>query len=90
MGFKSAPREVQQAFTELKQRLGKPISLHKISGNYYVYEYSSVKDQKREKTVIKTSYLGSISKDGRFVSKGGRTEGSKRPLSKGWPRLKER
>lgn len=49
MGFKSAPKEIQVAFVALKQRLNKPLSLHKISGNYYVYEYFSVRDQKRGK-----------------------------------------
>lgn len=71
MGFKTAPPEIQRAFTELKQKLGKPISLHKISGNYYVYEYASARDVKKGKVVIKTSYLGKISDDGRFVPKDG-------------------
>ncbi len=71
MGLKSAPEEVKRAFAELKQRLGKPISLHRISGKYYVYEYSSVRDQRKGKTVIRTSYLGRLSGEGKFVPKGG-------------------
>jgi DNA-binding Lrp family transcriptional regulator len=84
MGFKRAPREVKEAFVALKQTLNKPISLHKISGNYYVYEYSSARDQKEGKTIIKTAYLGRMSKDGRFAPKKdqpGANQGPEQPMT---------
>ncbi len=69
MGLKSAPEGVKRVFNELKLTLSRPITLHKISGNYYVYEYSSARDQKKRKTIVKTVYLGGISEDGKFTPK---------------------
>lgn len=69
MGFKRAPKEIQEAFVELKHRLNRPLSLHEIYGCYYIYGYSSIRDSKKCRTIIKTFYLGRLSKDGKFVSK---------------------
>lgn len=70
MAAKAAPREIQESFEQLKLATGKRLSLHAISGQYYVYEYSSSTDARSRKTVVKTYYLGHIMKDGRFVAKG--------------------
>jgi DNA-binding Lrp family transcriptional regulator len=73
MGLRNAPQEIQDAFRELKRKLNRPMTLHIIDGNYYVYGYSSARDQKKDKTVTKTFYLGSLSKEGKFVFKGDKT-----------------
>lgn len=70
MGYKTAPQVVRQTFDELKRSLNKPLSLHVISGSYYVYEYSSAKSAKSSKTVIKTFYIGHITEHGKFIAKG--------------------
>jgi DNA-binding Lrp family transcriptional regulator len=69
MGLKSAPLVVRQTFEELRRSMGKPLSLHTISGGHYVYEYSSSRN-KAGKAVIKTFYLGHITEQGRFIAKG--------------------
>jgi DNA-binding Lrp family transcriptional regulator len=69
MGFDDAPKEVQAAFEELKLTLGKRLSLHSISNNYYVYEYSSLRDPRSMRMVVRTFYIGHITRDGRFISK---------------------
>ncbi len=70
MGLKTAPPVVRQAFEELRRSLGKPLSLHRISGQHYVYEYQSSRSPKSGKTVIKTFYIGHITDAGKFIAKG--------------------
>jgi DNA-binding Lrp family transcriptional regulator len=72
MGVKNAPEEVRQAFEQLKVATGKRLSLHAISGQHYVYEYSSSTDSRTGKTVVRTYYIGHITKDGKFIAKGER------------------
>jgi DNA-binding Lrp family transcriptional regulator len=70
MGLKTAPPTVRQAFEELRRSLGKPLSLHRISGQHYVYEYQSSRSPKSGKTVIKTFYIGHITDEGKYIAKG--------------------
>jgi DNA-binding Lrp family transcriptional regulator len=72
MGVRAVPEEVRQAFEQLKLATGKRLSLHTISGQYYVYEYSSATSARTGKTVVKTYYIGHITKEGKFIAKGER------------------
>ena len=69
MSEEEAPKPVKDTFEALRNELNKKLSLHKISGSYYVYEYETVRDQKRRKTVVKTYYIGHITKYGKYISK---------------------
>ena len=69
MSVEDAPKPVQDTFEALRQELGKKLSLHLISNHYYVYEYETVRDQARRKTIVKTYYIGHITKEGKYISK---------------------
>ncbi len=63
------PKPVKDAFEALRLTLGKKLSLHRISGHYYVYEYSTLRDATLRKTIVRTYYLGHITDDGKYIAR---------------------
>ena len=73
--MKEVPKEVGEAFVELKRSYPFFVALHVQNGKFYVYRQSTRWDREKRKVRSTSEYLGRIMPDGRFV---GRLSGSPR------------